>query len=188
MNHKRTVVSALLTLALAAPLSLAGTDSLWIHVRVQDHGPKSERVNVNIPVSMIETMAPMLSEMEFDTGSMKVGKDDLDAVKLREMWKALRNAEEGEYVTIDSVDQSVRVMKSGDLLLVKAKETGAKNSDVTVKLPLSVVDALLSGEGDQLNFTAAIKALKARGAGELVNVNDDDSVVRIWIDDSNSGQ
>ena len=55
-------------------------------------------------------------------------------------------------------------------------------ADVNVQIPSSVVDALLSGEGEELNFRAAIEALAAEGEGELVTVNDDDDRVRVWVD------
>ena len=55
-------------------------------------------------------------------------------------------------------------------------------ADVNVQIPSRVVDALLSGEGEELNFRAAIEALAAEGEGELVTVNDDDDRVRVWVD------
>jgi len=65
---------------------------------------------------------------------------------------------------------------------------GEKPEKVDVKLPLPVVDALLSGPDDELNFPAAVKALKERGDGELVAVTDRSTVVRIWIDGRNGSE
>ena len=45
-----------------------------------------------------------------------------------------------------------------------------------------MLDALLSGEGDELNIEAAIRALVEQGEGELVTVSGDDETVRVWVD------
>jgi len=50
---------------------------------------------------------------------------------------------------------------------------------------VSLVDALLSGEGDEANVQAAILELKKR-RGDIVRVQDDDSHVRVWIDEQNA--
>jgi hypothetical protein len=54
--------------------------------------------------------------------------------------------------------------------------------DVHVKMPAAVVEALLSGDEDELDVAAAIRALARHGEGELVTVSGDDETVRIWID------
>lgn len=55
---------------------------------------------------------------------------------------------------------------------------------VRVEVPLEVVDALLSGEGEALNIQAALKELQKR-RGDIVRVNDEKSTVRVWIDEKN---
>jgi hypothetical protein len=47
---------------------------------------------------------------------------------------------------------------------------------------VSVVDALFSGEGKELNLKGAISALKSL-RGDVVRVDGDDAKVRIWIDE-----
>jgi len=50
---------------------------------------------------------------------------------------------------------------------------------------VSLVDALLSGEGDTVNIEAAVTELKKR-RGDIVRVHDEGSNVRIWIDEQNA--
>ena len=57
-----------------------------------------------------------------------------------------------------------------------------------VRVPKQFVDALLSGQGDELNISAAIGVIQTIGAQELVNITDDDTVVRVWIDASSSAE
>jgi hypothetical protein len=56
---------------------------------------------------------------------------------------------------------------------------------VRVEVPVSLVDALLSGEGDDVNIQAAVAELQKR-RGDIVRVHDDDANVHIWIDEQNT--
>ena len=52
-------------------------------------------------------------------------------------------------------------------------------------MPVSLVDAFLSGEGEEGNIQAAVAELQKR-RGDIVRVKDDDSNVRVWIDEQNT--
>jgi hypothetical protein len=52
-----------------------------------------------------------------------------------------------------------------------------------VDLPVALVDALFSGSERELNIRAALGELR-RMRGDVVRVNDRDSKVRIWIDET----
>ena len=90
--------------------------------------------------------------------------------------------------------ESVRVAKEGGYLVVKVRPGAreAKDGDrhhpqnVDVRLPMDVVEALLSGSRDELDILAAIKALSAHKDLALVTVNDKSQTVRIWIDSKNT--
>jgi len=45
-----------------------------------------------------------------------------------------------------------------------------------------VVDALLSGPGEELNIKAALAAMQQKGTGDILVVNDHQTQVRLWID------
>jgi hypothetical protein len=53
---------------------------------------------------------------------------------------------------------------------------------VRVEIPIDVVDALLSGDGEELNVRGAFALLQKR-RGDIVRVNDVQSTVRVWIDE-----
>ena len=69
----------------------------------------------------------------------------------------------------------------------EGKETHVRSnvSKVEVKVPMKVVDALLSAGKDELDIVAALHALSSYGDTELVSVKDDDNTVRVWIDSKN---
>jgi hypothetical protein len=58
-------------------------------------------------------------------------------------------------------------------------------SEVEVKIPMKVIDALFSAGKDEIDIVAALKALSAGADTELVSVKADDSTVRVWIDSKN---
>jgi hypothetical protein len=99
-------------------------------------------------------------------------------------------------VTVQSKDSDVRVAKQNGYLVVhvldhsrdgdKAKKDGGKKSQVEVKVPMKVVDALFSAGKDELDLVAAIHALSAQGDTELVSVKDSENTVRVWLDAKNT--
>jgi hypothetical protein len=70
---------------------------------------------------------------------------------------------------------------------VKEKEKG-KTETVDVSVPLTVVDALLSGGTDELDLVAAVRALGTLGDTVLVTVEDQKSKVRIWVDSRSAAE
>jgi hypothetical protein len=185
---KRSVLIIIGVLALAAPTQAAAETGSWLHVRVEETGAKPTTVNVNLPVSVIEQAAPLIQEKCVQNAKLKAGKKDFNKAQLQSLWNAVRAAEDGEFVTVESTEENVRVSKSGGYLLVRVRNNGKKSENVDVRVPLSVADALLSGPGDELDVMAAIHALAREGKGELVTVNDQSSVVRIWIDEKNTSK
>jgi len=173
--------------ALAANTARASTETRWLHIRVEERGGDGENVRVNLPLSMIESVAPLLDDVQVDGGKMRVNDQDLDAAQLRKFLEAVKNSPDGEYVTVDSIDQRVRVAKSGPLFLIHAQDE-REDSRVDVKIPIAVVDALLSAPDGKLNLSEAVKALGDRATGDLITIDERDSHVRIWIDERNESK
>jgi hypothetical protein len=177
-------LAALVVGGLALTPALGQTGGRWLHVRVVDGGEKAESVKVNVPVSVLETLADVIKDEHIKDGKINLGGEGLDADQLRKMWQAVRNSQDMEFVTVQSDDQTVKVAKSGRYLLAKVDGTGhgPGASKVEVKVPLDVVDALLNAPDGQLNVKAALQALAAYEDGALVQVHDGTSDVRVWID------
>ncbi|HEX7878881.1 MAG TPA: hypothetical protein VF720_05695 [Candidatus Eisenbacteria bacterium] len=185
---RSNLLAAAALLVCLAPVAGASDTGRWLHIRVDESGPGGEKVRVNVPLSMVETLLPLIDDDDFSGGRIRLNDHDLDAVKLRAIWKAVREAGEGEFITVEGDDENVRVSRSGQYLHVNVDETDEDGDDVKVRIPTMVMDALLSGSGDELDLVAAIRALGDDGDGELVRVDSDDENVRIWVDASNSGE
>ncbi len=175
-------VAALLAAGLALAPALAQSGGRWLHVRVVDGSEKAASVKVNLPVSVLETMAQAIQDDHFRDGKIEIGHDGIDAAQLQAMWKAIRTSQDMEFVTVESDDASVKVAKSGKYLLAKVDGHDGDGGKVDVRIPLDVVDALLQAPQGQLNVKGAIEVLAAHDDGALVQVHDGASEVKVWID------
>ncbi|HUD72557.1 MAG TPA: hypothetical protein VMQ62_11415 [Dongiaceae bacterium] len=178
------LAAAAMVAGLGLAPAMAGTEGKWIHIRVLDHGEGGESVKVNLPVAVLETMADAIEADHFSGGQIHISEGNIKPEQFRAVWQSLKNTRDMEFVTIESDDETVRVAKSGGFLLMKVNDADRKKSGkVDIKVPMEVVDALLQAPEGQLNVKAALQALVNYGGGDLVQVTDGDSHVRIWIDD-----
>lgn len=177
----------------------------WIHVRVESKDNDGETVRVNVPVEMAEKVLPAIKHDHLVGGKIHIDNAHLNDVDLHTLLDAIRTAKDGEYVTVQSSENNVRIVKmAGNLYIhvtekshgdktakksegkeATVKSATAKESKVEIKIPLRVVDALFSAGKDELDVVAALHALSFKGDTELVNVKDDENTVRIWIDSRN---
>ncbi len=171
-----------LVLTFAAPAAIAS--ELWLHVRVEGKTGDEEIVRVNIPLSLVKAVLPMINEAQLRDGKIVLDAEgDLQGIDLQELWKAIQDTPDGDYVRVKSKEENVRVAKEKGFLLVNVDNSKESvNETVRVTIPLAVVDALLSTDSTELDIMAAINALGAY-SGDLVTVQDGDTFVRIWIDD-----
>jgi hypothetical protein len=208
---RKSVLSGVGLLAVLALLSaadaVAQTSAVWLHVRVEET-LKPSKVTVNLPLTVVEAALEAAPELIEQHGKMHLGgHDGMKLADLRRVWKQLAAAGDADFVTVESEQEDVRIRRKGDVvqILVNGKATtsgpakaeaekpvraeAAKSTrphgEVRVELPVSVVDALLSGEGEQVNVRAAVAELQKR-RGDIVRVSEKDSHVRIWVDEQNT--
>ncbi len=182
-------ISLILLLALTATAAFAAEK--WIHIKVD--GDDDEQVTVNLPLSLLSAAAALVpEEVQHEVNrEIEVALDDVHFrwEDLITFWREVRNAPEATFVTVQTRDEKVEVKKEGDYVLVRTTEvTSRHGTDVDVKFPLAVIDALLSGPEGTLNFEAALNALAEEGNGHIVSVRDDEATVRIWIDEQNEAE
>ena len=179
MMKKTTVALALAILALAGVGALAAAENdLWLHVKVQEDD--DTKVTVNLPMSVVGKALPMLPEEHFDAGRMHIDEMDMSISEMRDLWREVQATPDATFVTVEEDDEKVRVWKEGGYLMVSVIDHDGEH--VEVRVPGRVVDALLSGEGDELDLTAAMEALVDEGEGQLVTVTGDNENVRVWVD------
>jgi len=170
----------------------AASRDRWLHVRVDDPDSKGEIVRVNIPLELAEKILPTIDKDQFHKGRVKIDHFDCNGVDFHALLNAVRDSKDGEFVTVQDRDQDVRVAKQNNYFLVHVTDKeGSKDSkdhrrsNVEVKIPMKVVDALFSAGKDEVDLVAGLHALALQGDTELVSVKDHEQTVRVWLDSKN---
>ena len=196
-RHLLPVVAFLAAAFLYAPLGVQAQTSAsqsstsahgdrWLHVRVISSNSKGETVRVNVPLELAEKVLPAIDHDRLHNGKVRIGCMDCDGVDIRTIFEAVRSSKDGEFVTLQSNDADISVMKKDGMLFVHVHDKNKpKHSQVEVKVPMKVVEALLSGSKDELDIVAGLHALAGQGDVELVSVKDDDNTIRVWLDSKN---
>jgi hypothetical protein len=200
-----TVLAASGLLPLPAFAQGTSSSDQWIHVRVESKDDGGETVRVNVPVDMAVKVLPAIQNEHLRNGKVRICNRHVDDVDLRAMLDAVRSSKDGEYVTVQGGEDDVRIAKNGGYLYIHVvekshaarsdrdsgvkkmhgKQASSRESKVEIKVPIKVVDALLSSGKDELDLVAALHALSSSGETELVRVKDDENTVRVWIDSKN---
>lgn len=185
MTTRRMAIAAALTLATL--VAQAAPKEQWLHVKV-DNPAEEERVRVNVPLALVAQVIPLANIEQLNNGRIRIDLGDSDSVDVKAILAAVRQAEDGEYATIENRSSKVRVRKSKGLLLVESAELDRDSREkVNIRIPLAVADALVTdGADDELDVAAAVRALGTHPEDFLVEVEDGSERVRIWIDDTST--
>ncbi len=170
-----------LTLGSPGPAAAVAADQgLWLHVAVDDS--RDESVRVTVPLSLARAIIPLIKDEDISGGKVRLHFDDGDTIDLRALREAVATTKDGEFVRVRADGEEVEVARAGSSLLLRAEDGDEK---VRVRVPMKFVDVVLAAEpeGDgEIDLVAMLDALGEHGAGEIVSVEDGDSVVRIWLD------
>ena len=188
---KGTVRAELVALGLIAGCGLvqaqtaSGGAAAWVHVLVEETAQPS-RVSVNLPLAVVEAVLEAAPQTLCSHGRVRIGlaKHHLELADLRRIWQELKNAGDTELVSVEAKDEQVKVARKGELVQIRVNEPGGEG--VKIDLPVSLVDAALAGDGDELDVRALLRELQ-KHRGEIVRVNEKDGSVRIWIDETAAG-
>ena len=152
----------------------------WVHVEVTGNTDLS----LNLPMAAVTALLALVPDSIVQDGEFQFGSSQQVPVgAIRDMWRELRAVGDVEFVTIENDGQDVRIAREGDTILVNVSNREGDADAVRVEIPVPVVDALLSGEGESLNIRAAIEELSTL-RGELVRVIESNNNIRVWIDES----
>jgi hypothetical protein len=94
----------------------------WLHVSVTNHDPQGERVRVNLPFSIAEGVLGSIKHDRLDHGIIKVNHVHMDDIDFRKLYASLKDAKDGEFVTVESRSCDLRVAKENGFLIVKAHD------------------------------------------------------------------
>ena len=183
---KKTLTLLALTLPLILLAGTAQASDQWLHVRVVDQDSDGQRVSVNIPMQMIEALVPTIETRELHDGILSLDTDFGGEIDLRELFLALRDAPDADFVRVQGEDESARVAKEDGFLIVDVDER--RGDRVRVRVPLDVVEAMVGEGSNELDLIAGLRALAEYEGDDLISVESDDVMIRVWIDSSETGE
>src|SRR5260370_3161436 len=181
------VLSPLAALAqsTAAPASstqstVSASKDRWLHIRVISSNAKGETVRVNVPLELAEKVLTAIHQERIHDGKVKIDNAHVNDVDLRALVDAIRTTKDGEFVAVQSNDCDVRVAKQSNHLIVHIFDNkNSKKSEVEIKVPMKVIDALFSAGKNELDLVAALHALSAQADTELVSLRDHQNTVHV---------
>jgi hypothetical protein len=183
---KNTLLLGVTIYFLSAAALSAAAGERWIHVRVASATGVSGTVNVNLPISMASAALPLLPAGQGHQGkfSLQVAVHGAD---LRALLDATRNSPDNVFITLERHGQEWSVAKSGRNLLIKIEEKPSVEhhlgKTIAIRVPISVVRAMLVNNSDEVDVDAGMKALAREGEVD-VTVNGEKENVRVWTDTS----
>ena len=185
-----TVFCLLAAALLASTAAMAAPGDRYLHVKVDD-ADKGESVNINLPLSIAEKILPTVNKGHLHAGTASISDADIEGVDIKAILDAIRTAPDNEFITVKEKDQDVRVAKSNGNLLIHVRDNSngkdKRGQKVEITVPMKVVDALFStAKQNELDISAAIRALDGAGEMLLVSVEDASQHVKIWVDSRSS--
>lgn len=166
-------------------MAMAAAPGRYLHVRV-DSPSSGEKVRVNIPLSLAEKIIPAINQGPLHDGKVKICDRDTTGVDFHQLFNAVKDAPDGEYVTVQDRDEDVRVAKQDGKMIVHVTGRDGDKEKVEVTIPWQVAQALGSSNDKEFDLLGAIRALENAGDTTLVTVTDGDEAVRVWIDSKNT--
>lgn len=187
-TRKAGIWLAAVALLVCGSVVWAQSATPWIHIEVSGKGEDATNVKVDLPLSLIEVAMDIVPDKVLEKGRLKMEKHGVSVAGLRRLWAEFRNTGDAELVRVDDPkkDQHVRIVREAGIILISVQSLSGKEKKVRIEIPIAVVDALLEGDGENLNIAAAVRQLRGE-SGDIVRVEDGDKLVRIWIDQSRKG-
>jgi len=178
MDRKITALAA--AFILIAGFALASEETRWVNVNVTEPGDGTN-VEVHLPLNLVLSVLKSVDVDNFHKGHIDLDIDDAD-VDWAEIFAAVKDAPDGQFVTVNSPDANVSVSKQGGTLLIDVNEMDGDNAKVKVTVPVEFMDALSISEDSQIDVAALLESFDRLPNGDLVTVESDDANVRVWIE------
>ncbi len=183
--YSRVLASAAAAAMVVVPLGAqeaAEETGSWLHVQIEGEDAETGQLALNLPLRAVGAFVAMApEEIVSSDGRLTVAEEHgVSVSEIRTMWQELMAAGDSEFATVQRDDQTVRVARAGDQIEVNVTSA---DENIRIDLPVVVIDALLSGDGETLNLVAAIDQLGDL-RGDIVRVTEETRQIRIWVDES----
>jgi len=179
----KTKVVTLIAVAalLAAPTAYAGDETRWVNVHVTENSSNTN-VEVHLPLNLVLTVLRNVDVENFHGGHVDLELDDDMDINFPEIMAAVKDAPDGQFVTVTSDEADVSVHKQAGTLFVTVNQKEDEMAQVEVTMPMEMMDALTFGEENTLDVAALLQSFDKLPNGELVKVTSNEANVRVWIE------
>ena len=127
--------------------------------------------NINLPLSAVAPLLSLVPHGALSDRLLDPAGDEVNVGAMRDLRRAIAGVGEAEFVAVDGEDETVRIARTGDRINVQVQECDEDGGEtVDIRIPVAVVNALLSGDGETLNVHAAVEQL-GELRGDIVRVN-----------------
>lgn len=178
MNRKITTLAAVFILI--AGFALADEPTRWINVHVTEN-TEGTNVEVHLPLNLVMSVLRSVDVDNFHRGRVDLDIHDTE-VDWAEIFAAVKDAPDGQFVTVDSHDAKVNVRKQGGTLYIDVDEVEGDNAKVKVTVPVEFMDAMAINDQSEIDVAALLESFERLPDGDLVTVESDDANVRVWIE------
>ena len=178
MRSRITAIAAIAILATG--FAFASEDTRWVNVKVTEHS-EGTNVEVHLPLNLVLSVLKSVDVENFHRGHVDLDIDDVD-IDWVEMLAAVKDAPDGQFVTVDSPDANVSVRKEGGSFFIDVDEIDGEQSKVKVQLPVEFMDAIYINEESQIDIAAMLQSFDKFPNGDIVTVESSDADVRVWIE------
>ena len=180
----KKIFHAMGILFLSAAAVMAAPPQRWIHVRVESARGVSGKMSFNVPIEMASAVWPSIPDEQHRHSKFNL-QASVNGMDLHAMLEAVRNSPDNVFMTMERNDKEVSVAKAGRNMLIKiANKPGFENhlgETIAIKVPITVVRAMLANNSDEVDVGAGIRALARYGDME-VTVNNEKETVHVWTD------
>ncbi len=178
MRSRITAIAAIAILATG--FAFASEDTRWVNVKVTEHS-EGTNVEVHLPLNLVLSVIKSVDVENFHRGHVDLDIDDVD-VDWVEMLAAVKDAPDGQFVTVESSDANVSVRKEGGTFFIDVDEIDGEQAKVKVQLPVEFMDAIYINEESQIDIAAMLESFDKFPNGDIVTVESSDADVRVWIE------
>lgn len=178
MRSRITAIAAIAILATG--FAFASEDTRWVNVKVTEHS-EGTNVEVHLPLNLVLSVLKSVDVENFHRGHVDLDIDDVD-IDWVEMLAAVKDAPDGQFVTVESSDANVSVRKEGGTFFIDVDEIDGEQAKVKVQLPVEFMDAIYINEESQIDIAAMLESFDKFPNGDIVTVESSDADVRVWIE------
>jgi len=179
----KRLTTTLIALALVVAAPVAAADSTrWLNVHVTEHNDGTN-VEVHLPLALVLSVIQSVDVENFHAGKVDIELDEDVDIDFPEIFRAIKDAPDGDFITVKADDTTVVVTKNGGTITVDVDAMDEEEpAKVNVTIPASLIDAFQIDEENRIDVAAILESFSDLPDGDLITVTSTDADVRVWIE------